>query len=203
MPHVLIDTSVLLPATLSPGGMARKLWLLLAFGALELQVERTESLGHKTLRELLPENAPTDWVALGARALFDEYERKVRARGHRLSPSVRPRDVMPLRRQVEAICVAASPLFEPNEVPRLTRDSKDDPIVYAALLGGADYLISDDRDIVPDGSEHGYEHDDCSVRAITFNRLVTSYFAPADLDWGAIDGLWLRHALGDLAGAAV
>ncbi len=30
MSHVLVDTSVLLPATLSPGGMARKLWVLLA-----------------------------------------------------------------------------------------------------------------------------------------------------------------------------
>lgn len=233
MPHVLLDTSVLLPATLSPGGMARKLWLLLALGALEHQIERhrldiealqaeaaasgahahvlqgsevqarADEQVHGTLRELLPENAPAGWMALGSNALFDEYERKVREIGQRFSPSVRASDVMPLRRQVEAVCIAASPPFEIALAPQLTRDRKDDPIVYAALLGHADYLISDDRDVVSDGSEHVYEHDEHRTLAVTFNRFVTTYFEPADLDWGAIDGRWLRHAFDDPAAGTV
>jgi hypothetical protein len=34
MPLVVIDTSVALPATLSPRGLTRKFWVLLALGAL-------------------------------------------------------------------------------------------------------------------------------------------------------------------------
>jgi len=210
--------------------MARKLWVLLALGALDYQIEqhhlelqelqaaaaatgahvhvsqsgaaqkRLIKRQRSVLRDLLPDDAPAQWVAIGSAALFDEYERKVRESGRRLSPSVREIDVRPLRRQVEAVCVAAAPPFDIAQAPKLTRDRKDDPIVYTALLGRADYLISDDRDIVPDGSEHVYEHDEHQVLATTFNRFITTYFEPADLDWGAIDGRWLRHAFDDPGG---
>lgn len=222
-----MDTSVSLPATLSPAGMARKLWLLLALGALAYQIEHyrlaieelraesevtggltgaldgIEAEAHAaeqrrtTLRNLLPNEAPERWVAVGGAVIFDEYERKVSEIGRYLNPSVRDTDVQPLRRQVEAICVAGSPSFNSEDYPSFTRDRKDDPIVYTALLSCADYLISDDRDIVPDGSEHVYEHDENHTLAVTFNRFVTTYFEPADLDWGAIDGRWLRHAFDD------
>jgi hypothetical protein len=125
VPRVILDTSVSLPATLSPTGMARKLWVLLAYGALNHQVEHqhmeldllraeaettaTQPAGLKhsaveaeaaerqrgILRELLPHNAPEQWVALGSAALFDEYERKVREIGKRLNPNVRETDVSP------------------------------------------------------------------------------------------------------------
>jgi predicted nucleic acid-binding protein len=39
MPSVVMDTSVALPATLSPSGMTRKFWLLLAVGALAYRAE--------------------------------------------------------------------------------------------------------------------------------------------------------------------
>lgn len=223
MPCVVIDTSVSLPATLSATGMARKLWLLLAFGALtqqaehgrhmlkELQREAQASRAlpggldleakadaaerHRAaLSELLPDNAPERWLAVGGSAIFDEYERKVREIGHRLNPAVRDADVAPLRRQVEAICAVTAPPFEADAPPSFTRDRHDDPIVYTALLGHADYLISDDRDIVPDGLEHEYEDDEHRVLAVTFKRFVSAYFEPPDLDWNAIDGRWLRHA---------
>lgn len=227
MPRVVLDTSVSLPATLSPTGMARKLWVLLAYGALNHQVEQhdmeldllraeaettaTQPTGLKhsaeeaeaaeqqraILRELLPHNAPEQWVALGSAALFDEYERKVREIGKRLNPNVRETDVRPLRRQMEAICAAGSPPFDPAQAPILTRDRRDDPIVYTALLAGANYLISDDHDIVPDGHEHHYEHDQHHVLALTFSRFLAVYFQPTDLDWSAIDGHWLRHAYQD------
>jgi predicted nucleic acid-binding protein len=224
MPYVVMDTSVSLPATLSSIGMARKLWLLLALGALTYQIEHhrlaleelqaegevmgalpsalasIEAEAHAAerrraaLRDLLPHGTPEHWAAVGGAAIFDEYERKVREIGRRLNPSVRDADVQPSRRRLEAICVAGSPPFNPEDSPSFTRDRKDDPIVYTALLGLADYLISDDRDIVPDGSEHAYEHDEHQVLAVTFNRFITTYFEPTDLDWSAIDGRWLRHA---------
>ena len=95
MPYVVMDTSVSLPATLSPGGMARKLWLLLALGALTYQIEhhrlaleelqaegevmgarsgaldsieaeaRAAELRRAALRDLLPHGTPEHWVAVG------------------------------------------------------------------------------------------------------------------------------------------
>jgi predicted nucleic acid-binding protein len=210
--------------------MARKLWLLLALGALAYQIEHyrlaieelraeSEVTGGLTgalhsieaearaaerrraaLRDLLPHDTPEHWVAVGGAAIFDEYERKVREIGWRLNPNVHDTDVHPLRRRLEATCVVESPSFNPEDSPPFTRDRKDDPIVYTALLSRADYLISDDRDIVPDGSEHIYEHDEKHTLAVTFNRFVTTCFEPADLDWGAIDGRWLRHAFDDPGG---
>ncbi len=223
MPSVVIDTSVSLPATLSPRGMARKLWVLLAYGALTHQIEQhrmdldllrveAETIGAQPvglrqaaaeaktaerqraiLRELLPHNAPEHWVALGSAALFEEYERKVREIGKRLNPNVRKADVGALRHQMQAICVAASPPFDTAQAPAFTGDRRDDPIVYTALLGGADYLISDDLDIVPDRHEHHYEHEGHDVLAVTFGRFLAAYFEPTGLDWGAIDGRWLRY----------
>jgi predicted nucleic acid-binding protein len=230
MPYVAVDTSVSLPATLSAKGMARKLWLLFALGAIASQIEHhrltleelraesevtgalpgalvsieaeahTAERRRAALRDLLPHDTPEHWVAVGGAAIFDEYERKVREIGRRLNPNVRDTDVQQLRREAEAVCVAESPFFNPEDSPSFTRDRKDDPIVYTALLGRADYLISDDRDIVPDGSEQAYEHDEHQVLAATFNRFVTTYFEPTDLDWGAIDGRWLRYAFDDPGG---
>jgi predicted nucleic acid-binding protein len=222
-----MDTSVSLPATLSPGGMARKFWVLLALGALTYQIEHhrlalkdlqaasmvmgalpgaldsieaeAHAVGqrHAAVRDLLPHDTPEHWVAVGGEVIFDEYERKVGEIGRRLNPNVRDTDIPPLRRRLEAICVAGSPSFNPEDSPSFTRDRNDDPMVYTALLSRADYLISDDRDIVPDGSEHLYEYDERQVLAVTFNRFVTTYFEPIDLDWGAIDGRWLRHVFND------
>jgi predicted nucleic acid-binding protein len=227
MPHVVLDTSVSLPATLSSTGLARKFWLLLAYGALHHQGEQrhaeidalrseAQSTGATVagtgegvadsedfeqrlaiLRDLLPDDAPTHWLAVGSAPLFDEYERKVRDVGRRLNPAVRESDVAPLRRQMEAICVLGPPPFETAQTPVLTRDRRDDPIVYTALLADADYLVSDDRDIVPNGHEQHYEHDKHHVLAVTFNQLLSNHFEPANLDWGAIDGRWLPHAYPD------
>ncbi|HWW09257.1 MAG TPA: hypothetical protein VNY76_03320 [Candidatus Acidoferrales bacterium] len=89
------------------------------------------------------------------------------------------------------------PSFDPLQAPIFTRDRQDDPIVYTALLAEADYLISDDRDIVPDRREHHYEHDGHHLLAVTFNRFLAAHFEPTDLDWAAIDGHWLRRAYAD------
>lgn len=225
MPHVVLDTSISLPATLSPRGLTRKLLVLLAYGTLIHRAEQrsagvaalhheaeqsgavagvdcsdadadADALGRRIakLRDMLPADAPSDWLAVGSAPIFDEYERKVRQIGTRLHPAIRESDVGPLRRQMEAICAIGPQPFDLARTPTLTRDRKDDPIVYTALLADADYLVSDDRDIVPDGSEHHYEHDGHNVLAVTFNRLMASHFEPADLNWGEIDGRWLAHA---------
>jgi predicted nucleic acid-binding protein len=124
-----MDTSVSLPATLSPGGMARKLWVLLALGALTHRIEH-----HRLALE------------------------ELRAEG-----------------EVTGALSGALEIIEAE----------------------ANYLISDDHDIVPDGSEHTYEYDEHQVLAVTFNRFITTYFEPPDLDWSAIDGRWLQHAFED------
>jgi predicted nucleic acid-binding protein len=222
VPSVVIDTSVALPATLSPRGMTRKLWLLLAVGALAYRAEHLrlelDALNHEptredggevhgaelleglaaaaeqrlaVVREHLPDDAPQDWVSLGSAVLFDEYERKVREVGSKLNPSVSPEMAPMLRRQFEAICVGGPAPFDPADAPGLTRDPADDAIVYTALVADADFLISDDRDIVPDGDERVYEHGEHRVLAVRFGRVIREHFRPADLDWGAIDGTML------------
>ncbi|HEX3737701.1 MAG TPA: hypothetical protein VHV53_09180, partial [Solirubrobacterales bacterium] len=141
MPNVVVDTSVSLPAALSPGGARRKLWILLALGAptyevehgrleldalraradqeggvvggMEKSLDRLERASDRraALSELLPYGTPDDWVAIGSRPLFDEYERKLREVGTRLDPHLREEGIPLLRRQMEAVCVIAAPPF--------------------------------------------------------------------------------------------
>jgi hypothetical protein len=145
------------------------------------------------VREHLPDDAPQDWVSLGSAVLFDEYERKVRDVGAKLNPRVSPEMAPVLRRQFEAICVRGPAPFDPATAPALTRDPADDAIVYTALLADADFLVSDDRDIVPAGDERIYEHGDHRALAVRFGHFVREYFRPAELDWGAIDGTMLAN----------
>ena len=109
--------------------MPRKLWVLLAFGALVYEAEHRRldldalrleadatggALGgmetaerliahaeerRALLSEHLPYRAPEDWVAAGSRPLFDEYQRKVREIGHRFDPTLDENDARLLRRQ--------------------------------------------------------------------------------------------------------
>lgn len=204
--------------------MPRKLWVLLAFGglvyeaehrrldldALRLEADATGGAlgGMETaerliahaeerralLSEHLPYGAPEDWVAAGSRPLFDEYERKVREVGHRFDPTLDANDARLLRRQMEAICVAAPPPAPPDQIPAFTSDPDDDPIIFGALLAGVDYLVSDDRKhVVPHGEPHEYEHEDHRLLAVTFGYLV-SELMPA-IDWDEIDGALLAEAL--------
>lgn len=224
MPFVVVDTSVSLPATLSPGGMMRRFWVVLALGALTYEIEhrqleleelsqraeREEGVvgGLKVVRnrveearnrraalvELLPDGTPDDWVAIGSAPLFDEYERKLREIGQKLDPALRDKDIPLLRRQLEVVCAIGAPPFNQDAVPALTQDRKDDGILYAALLGDADLLVSDDKHLVPDRHEHRWEHDGRSVVAVTFDTLVSERLDAANLS--EIDGSWLAVAHG-------
>jgi predicted nucleic acid-binding protein len=226
MPNVVVDTSVSLPATLSPGGARRKLWILLALGALSYEVEhgrlelealraqadreggavggieksldRLERASDRraAVSERLPYGTPEDWVAIGSRPLFDEYERKLREVGTRLDPHLREEDIPLLRRQMEAVCVIAAPPFAESAVPSLTADPKDDPILYTALVAGADLLISSDKHLVPDKKEEFWEHEAGTVLALTFETLLADRLS--GVDWAGIDGSWLALAYDQL-----
>jgi hypothetical protein len=224
LPLVTVDTSVALPASLRPRGLPRKLWVVLAFGGwayeaehrrLELDELRLEAeatggelggiesaerlIAHAEerralLAERLPYGLPDDWAAAGSRPLFDEYERKIREIGRRFDPTLDEDDARLLRRQMEAICVTAAPPHPPDQIPALTTDPEDDPIVFGALLAGVDYLVSDDRKhIVPSGEPHEYEHEDRRLLAVTFDDLVSDLMP--DNDWDEIDGSLLAEAL--------
>jgi len=222
VPFVVVDTSVSLPATLSPGGMMRRFWIVLALGALTYEIEhrqleldelsqRAEREGgvvgglkevrnrveearnrRAALVELLPDGTPNDWVAIGSAPLFDEYERKLREIGQKLDPALREKDIPPLRRQLEMVCAIGVPSFDQDAVPALTQDPKDDSILYTALLGDADLLVSDDKHLVPDHRQHQWEHDGHTVVAITFDTLVSERLDAANLS--EIDGSWLAAA---------
>jgi predicted nucleic acid-binding protein len=224
MPFVVVDTSISLPATLSPGGLMRRFWVVLALGALTYEVEHRQleldelsrraaneegdvhgieeararieraSDRRAAMLELLPQVTPDDWVAIGSPPLFGEYERKLREIGRKLDPALRDEDVPRLRRQLEVVCVAGAPPFDPDTVPTLTQDRKDDAILYTALVGDADLLVSDDKHLVPDRHEHLWEHDGRTVTAVTFDGLINEWLDAETL--GAIDGSWLAVAPG-------
>lgn len=202
----------------------RRFWVILALGALTYEVEHrqleldelsrqaegTRGVVHgienaririgeandrrAALLELLPYGTPEDWVAIGSAPLFDEYERKLKEIGHKLDPDLRDEDVPRLRRQLEAVCAAGAPAFRPDAVPALTKDPKDDQILYTALAGDADLLISDDKHLVPDRHEHPWEHDGRVVTAVTFDTLLNERLDTANLS--DIDGSWLAVAHG-------
>jgi len=131
-------------------------------------------------------------VAIGSAPLFHEYERKLREIGQKLDPALRDKDIPPLLRQLEVICAVGAPPFDRKAVPALTRDRKDDAILYAALLADADLLISDDKHLVPDRHEHHWEYGGRSVVAVTFDTLVSERLDSANLS--EIDGSWLAIA---------
>lgn len=222
MPFAVVDTNVSLPATLSSTGLTRKFWILLAFGAatyraehLQLELDALErevaNVGGETgaqeslrrlttqaeraraaMEELLPVGAPADWVAIGGVDLFSEYERKIPAVSAKLGLEPAP-DPLTARRQVEAVCVAAEPIFDRATVPALTTDPDDDLIVWTALSAGTDLLISDDKDIVPadaDGSRF-FEHAGNTVLAVRFGYLMEHQLAA--VDWAQIDGSMLAQ----------
>jgi hypothetical protein len=65
--------------------------------------------------------------------------------------------------------------------------------VWGALQSDADYLISDDKHIVPEKEPCEYEHEDHRLLAVTFNYLISDIMS--DIEWGAIDGRLLAAAL--------
>jgi hypothetical protein len=144
------------------------------------------------MEELLPVGTPSDWVAIGGVDLFSEYERKVEEVAAKLRADPPP-DPAKARRQVEAVCVAAEASFDPADVPALTADPDDDLIVWTALSGGADLLISDDKHVVPDEADgsRSYADGDSTVLAVRFGYLVHNYLD--EVEWSRVDGRMLAQ----------
>ena len=86
----------------------------------------------------------------------------------------------------------AAPPFGDADVPALTMDPKDDPILYTALVGDADLLVSQDKHLVPDKQQELWEHDGQTVLALTFETLLAERLDA--VDWDQIDGSWLALA---------
>jgi len=173
MRPVVLDTSVVLPAVLSPRGYRRRFWVVLALGALaarrdllrqEADALRAEaaSVGgqagrtrlevlaeqadarYAQLREALPQGCPDDWQLVASRPLLAEYERKLREAGPKLNPTLREADIDAVRQQIAAVCVDVTEDFDPELIPSYTADRKDDPVIHTALLSDASWLIADD-----------------------------------------------------------
>jgi predicted nucleic acid-binding protein len=173
MRPVVLDTSVVLPAVISPRGYRRRFWVVLALGALaahrDLLRQEADALGagsasaggqvggarlevlaeqaearYARLREVLPEGCPDDWQLVASRPLLAEYERKLREAGPRLDPNLREENIDAVRRQIAAVCVDVTEDFDPELIPAYTSDRKDDPVIHTALLADATWLIADD-----------------------------------------------------------
>lgn len=220
MPLVMVDTNFSLRATIPrPGGLARKAWVLFAFGAAQLRAEqleldfaelngeaarsggrlsRSESLFTASaaelarLEELLPIGTPTDWALAGSQACWDEYQRKALELASRLHRSITPRQAGLLRQQYEALCVVAPKPSYALQVPALTPDPDDDLLVFDAMRVGADIFVSDDPHVIPADADGAidYEFGELSVRAMT-----PGYFFDQignEVDWDSIDGSWIR-----------
>lgn len=173
MQSVVLDTSVVLPAVLSPRGYRRRFWVVLALGALaarrdllreeanalssgpasaggqvggarlEVLAEQAEAR-YARLREALPEGCPDDWQLVASRPLLAEYERKLREAGPRLDPSLREENIDVVRQQIAAVCVDVTEDFDPELIPAYTSDRNDDPVIHTALLADVTWLIADD-----------------------------------------------------------
>jgi predicted nucleic acid-binding protein len=173
MRPVVLDTSVILPALLSPRGYRRRFLVLLTFGALaarrevlrheantlsEQPASESGALGgprlrmlaeqadtrYERLRDALPEGCPDDWQLVASRWLLAEYERKLRQVGPRLAPELSDAQIDIVRQQIAAVCVDVTEDFDPQLIPAYTSDRNDDPVVHTALLADAAWLIADD-----------------------------------------------------------
>lgn len=173
MRPVVLDTSVVLPALLSPHGYRRRFLIVLALGTLAarrellhqeadtLRAEAASTSGqlggpalnrlaeqaetrYLRLREALPTGCPEDWRLVASRPLLAEYERKLREAGPKLDPTLREADIDTLRYQITALCVETTDDFDPDLIPTYTTDRNDDPVIHTALLADATWLIADD-----------------------------------------------------------
>lgn len=174
MRPVVLDTSVVLPAVLSPKGYRRRFFVLLALGALAARRDlarseadalrlvaglpgsegggreidsliRDADARYRQLSNLMPPNCPEHWRLIASPPVLAEYERKLREAGRKLNPSLNEKGIEIARRQIEIVCADVTEDFDPTTIPRYTADRKDDAIVHTALLADATWLIADDR----------------------------------------------------------
>lgn len=208
-----------------PGGVRRKFLVLLALGALNHRAEHlglelsaleaeaaatggevggSHALDQLTaqaasrraaIAERLPYGTTTEWVMSASGYMIDEFERKAKEVGPKFGREIDNAEATMLSTQLLALSVTApDPLYVAN-VPILTADPKDDAIVHDALRINADYLISDDKHIVPRsaGGSYEYEFGEHRMLAMRFDYLLENHLD--SIDWNEIDGSLLSEAL--------
>lgn len=223
MRPVVLDTSVILPAVISPRGYRRRFWVLLAFGALAERRDlarlqdgapragaHEELHGHdiadlaaqaearyQRLRDALPPICPDHWRLVGSRPLLAEYERKLHEVGPKLDPNLRPTDIETIRRQIEAVCVDMTDDFDPELIPTYTADREDDPVIHTALIAGATWLIADDKKHIstdPTGiTEYQLPGTPHRVNALTFSTFLNQL---SEVDLDEVDPSLIQSAFG-------
>lgn len=72
--------------------------------------------------------------------------------------------------------IAAALVVQPAATPRVSRDPADDKVLAAALAGSANYIVSEDADLLTLGSYEGIQ----IVSAETFLRLLEE---PGERRW--------------------
>ncbi len=124
MHTVVIDTVVFVRALLNP----RSMWGRLVFdyaGRYRLVVSAP------IVREVIEVIQRPELVRKFRRAL----------------PTRNPTTILDILAQAEAVEIA-------DNVPAITRDPKDDKFLLTAALAGADYLVTEDTDILDDFAEY-------------------------------------------------
>lgn len=215
----MVDTNFALRATVpTRASVARKLWVIFAYGAateraeqLELDLDALASeqaqkggVIHASdgaiiaaqnavakFEELLPIGTPSDWVLAGSQAAWDEYERKALELGPKLGGKIDAKTAAKLLRRYQSICVASPRPSYARDVPQLTPDPDDDLLIYDAIRTGVDIFISDDRHVVPKaaGGCQEYELEDKRLQAMRSNYFIDNYCGL--IDWDRIDETWV------------
>jgi uncharacterized protein len=92
--------------------------------------------------------------------LLDVLHRPKLARKYRILPDLDIARVLTL--------IGSAQLVDVGEVPSVSRDPNDDKFLATAVTGGADYLVSEDEDLLVLGSHEGVR----IVDALTFLRIL-------------------------------
>lgn len=85
-----------------------------------------------------------DYILLVSQPVLSEYldvlQRPELTRKYRSVATRDPRAILDLLANAEVV--------EPATIPAVSRDPKDDPFLATARVGNADYLVSEDRDLL-------------------------------------------------------
>lgn len=217
---VVVDTSTLLPALFAPGGRRRKLLTVPAYGGIaaymhiggmekdamraileeevegarlggmpiEVLMERAKD-ARTRLDEFMPAVTPSEFVMAGCPVGFDELEDKIRSRGHVFGV---PEDAAKTYRR--ALLAVTPFIVRPIETSEVRDYNLSDPadnfLIHCAIEAHAEFVISDDKGVAPDG---GSVQIDCpatgrSVIAIQPNDFIEDHLNNSNFEVDAVRG---------------
>lgn len=103
------------------------------------------------LAELLPDDAPDDLYLVTSPPILREVQAKL---VDRFDHDVR--EAFHKRVAIATFAAVAVPDFDPNTIDRLTQDRSDDMVVHTAFEGRAEFVVTADSDLLPDGDPTEY-----------------------------------------------